>query len=1340
MQACRIPFAPTPWRRALLGGASAAALLPWAALANPSGGQVIAGDIAFASPDAQTLTISQNSPTAVINWQDFSIGAGETVVFNQLSAAAAVLNRVTGDVPSSILGQLSGNGRVFLINPRGILFGASANVDVGSLVASTLDLADDDFLQGRYLFAGDPASGEAIIQAGDIAVGDGGFVVLAAGQVENSGLIQARLGSVVLASGAALTLELGDGLVSYALDQGGSAELAGVRNLDSGVIDAAGGRVWLAARTAQSLLTTVVNNQGQIAARSIAESGGEIYLLADGGGLDSSGALDVSSDGNAATGGLLLAAGDTVNLRGTVAIGAGGQLQLAATRLRVGAGNDCPDAICETQLESQLRQGVEVQLAAADSLSIAALEDGRLDGRSTEAGTRGGSLALHAAGEGRAIGFDHTGDSIELDGSFLASTAEAYGGNIDIGSIHSGVSIGIDAGLYGRLDAGALQVHNQTGAAQLNLYAGEGLSLAAIDVEGHVGSLASEGYERLAGAQVLIGSTNGDIVVTGPLRVSGEIEQASVGDSTQVHGAELLVNAEFASIRLDGPVAVDGRIGSVQGFEELAVWGASIELDAGSGSAAIDGSLMLDGEIGGVTTLGSSALVQGASLRLASRLGDSRLGGMALIEGSVDSAQTGAFASISGSVLDLSSEFGNVQVLAPLTVDGQLGSAQAGQGSEFAGTQASFEAISSLGNEPTAIGSVHFAGDASFTGHIAEAQGGEASGAFGAFLLLHATADNRLDGKLSLDGRIDTVEAGDSSYLIGAFGTLLSDQGDIGLGAAEVIGVIGAAETGNYAQLTGAAFWLDTSGAQLDVDGAVLVDGRLDHIQSGLGLDANGSYLYLNSLFGRTRLGGPVSVLGTLQNLQAGSGQAVGSQLLTGTGFSEGYGTNLVFAGNLLQRGTLGDLRFTDTEASSTELGGVLLDAGSYSLSFADIQADNLFAYFDSDSVLGDSRLDIGGYAELFSPSVQPTLSGGSLDIHAGELFLSANTDFETLTATTQGDLTVFFAEVGASHLALAAGGTLQLEMASLAGDSVQLQGQALYSDADSSIDAGALDATASSTILFQGAVRVGSGLAEDLGDAELLRRLALASPELLPESPQPNAYFSAPTVGLAQLSLSGDYLHIRSDFLFLGSLEFAQAGGFVHLEPRLNLPLFAESVDANVLGDAASKIPLNRGRIQPNIGSLSSVLGELPRIGDDAQRAGSQLNFVVGEQLPSLSELILGSGLRDSTLVIGGSGYRASIQISDQLDVDVRPSNTHFVLATQAGILGSERILTDGQVVILDGTVFSDRDAFYGQAADEINSFYQNLGSDPSSADEDEDEATTEKDDSQEQACEAAT
>ena len=120
----------------------------------PTGGTVVAGEANITQPDSQRLAIQQTSPRAIINWGDFSIGATESVAFTQPGRDSVALNRVTSANPSGIYGQLSANGRVYLVNPNGILFGQGASINVGGLVASTRNIDNNDFMAGRDVFNG----------------------------------------------------------------------------------------------------------------------------------------------------------------------------------------------------------------------------------------------------------------------------------------------------------------------------------------------------------------------------------------------------------------------------------------------------------------------------------------------------------------------------------------------------------------------------------------------------------------------------------------------------------------------------------------------------------------------------------------------------------------------------------------------------------------------------------------------------------------------------------------------------------------------------------------------------------------------------------------------------------------------------------------------------------------------------------------------------------------------------------------------------------------------------------------------------------------------------------
>jgi filamentous hemagglutinin family protein len=261
----------------------------WAA---PQGGTVAAGSATIVSTPGVT-TINQGSQKAALNWQSFNIGQGETVRFVQPGSDSVALNRVTGADASSILGHLSANGKVFLVNPNGILFGRDASVNVGALVASSLNLSDADFMAGRYAFGGEGRG--AVVNEGAIHA-DGGFVALLGAEVRNDGAISARLGTVALAAGRAITLDVaGDGLLNVAIEQGALNAL--VQN--GGLIAADGGQVLLSAQAAGQLLGSMVNNTGVIQARTVENRNGVIKLLGDmqSGTVKASGTLDASAPG-----------------------------------------------------------------------------------------------------------------------------------------------------------------------------------------------------------------------------------------------------------------------------------------------------------------------------------------------------------------------------------------------------------------------------------------------------------------------------------------------------------------------------------------------------------------------------------------------------------------------------------------------------------------------------------------------------------------------------------------------------------------------------------------------------------------------------------------------------------------------------------------------------------------------------------------------------------------------------------------------------------------------------------------------------------------------------------
>ncbi|QRY70605.1 filamentous hemagglutinin N-terminal domain-containing protein (plasmid) [Ensifer sp. PDNC004] len=267
---------------ALLGSTA----LPVPALAGelPTGGNIVSGSGSI-STQGSTLTVHQTSDRLVTNWNSFSIGGTNSVVFQQPSSSSVALNRVTGVEPSHIRGALSANGQVFLVNPNGVVFGAGSQVNTAALVASTLDIADGDFLAGKYTFSG---TGGSIANDGSL---NGKVVALIAPEVTNAGTIT---GDTALAAGTKVGLDFGgDGLISVKVEESTLSTLVD----NKGAVKAPGGTVIFTAKGASAAKASVINNSGTVEAKGMVNKNGRILLLGDmeSGSVKVSGTLDASA-------------------------------------------------------------------------------------------------------------------------------------------------------------------------------------------------------------------------------------------------------------------------------------------------------------------------------------------------------------------------------------------------------------------------------------------------------------------------------------------------------------------------------------------------------------------------------------------------------------------------------------------------------------------------------------------------------------------------------------------------------------------------------------------------------------------------------------------------------------------------------------------------------------------------------------------------------------------------------------------------------------------------------------------------------------------------------------
>ncbi len=261
-------------RKGLLGISVAIALSSTATYANPVDGSVIAGSADITS-SGKNLNITQNSDRAVIDWRSFDIAADESTNFIQPNSSSVALNRVTNNMPTNIQGSLTANGNVILINQSGILFDSGSKVDVGGLIATTGDINNANFMNGNMKFDTSGAADATIENKGIITVKDAGLVGLAAPQVKNSGVINARLGRVNMVAGDQFTLDLyGDGLIEVGI--GDNSTKQKIEN--TGAINAAGGKIQITAAAARNVVNSLISIKGELNAPTYAEHNGKIVI------------------------------------------------------------------------------------------------------------------------------------------------------------------------------------------------------------------------------------------------------------------------------------------------------------------------------------------------------------------------------------------------------------------------------------------------------------------------------------------------------------------------------------------------------------------------------------------------------------------------------------------------------------------------------------------------------------------------------------------------------------------------------------------------------------------------------------------------------------------------------------------------------------------------------------------------------------------------------------------------------------------------------------------------------------------------------------------------------
>ncbi|MGH8641046.1 MAG: filamentous hemagglutinin N-terminal domain-containing protein, partial [Burkholderiales bacterium] len=416
----------TALRPTLISLAVASCFSASAALANPTGANVVRGTAAI----HQTGNLLQitNSPNAIINWQSFSIGASEITRFIQQSPSSAVLNRVTTQNPSTILGTLESNGRVFLINPNGILFGDGARIDVGGLVASTLNLSDSDFLAGRMRFTQTAGAG-AVTNDGSISTASGGNVYLVGSAVTNRGIITSPQGEVVLAAGNSVEL-VNPGTPSLRVEVSAAENQA----LNMGQIIADAGRI--------GIYAGLITHSGTLRADSaVATADGRIVLKATKTAILESGSVTSASGG--ASGGSVDIEADVLIHAGSIhADGAQGGTVAVEARNVLSAGRISADGSQGAGGEINVQASSLIQQTSAAHLSAdGAAGGGKVTLQSADSVFGSGTLTATGVRAGAVGGeIKVLGNEITLLGAQIDASGDAGGGTVLIGGDFQGAN------------------------------------------------------------------------------------------------------------------------------------------------------------------------------------------------------------------------------------------------------------------------------------------------------------------------------------------------------------------------------------------------------------------------------------------------------------------------------------------------------------------------------------------------------------------------------------------------------------------------------------------------------------------------------------------------------------------------------------------------------------------------------------------------------------------------------------------------------------------------------------------------------------------------------------
>jgi filamentous hemagglutinin family protein len=432
-----------------LSSATLASMSAGSAMAGPNGGTVVGGSATIQGAGTGSVIVNQATPRAVINWNTFNIGVGETTRFNQPNSSSIALNRVVGGLgPTQLLGTLLANGQVYVINGDGVLIGPNAVINTAGFLATTNDIRNEDFMAGKYNFGIPGLPNASVVNLGSITATSGGFAALVAPGVRNSGTITATLGTVSLAAGNAFTLDFyGDKLITLAVNDQIASKVVDVATgktltalvSNQGKLSANGGRVELTAAAARAVVDSVINNTGVVEANSMGTRNGMIVLAAATAARKPAGAptqtvklsgkISAAGKDKGTTGGTVVVTGESIAVAGAQ-IDASGQAGGGKVLIGGDTGGGNPSAAAAAIELAKLESFV---IPTATSVSVDAASV--INASSTGQGN-GGKVVLWSDQQTTFAGtILARGGSIGGDGGFVETSSHqilTYNGTVDL--------------------------------------------------------------------------------------------------------------------------------------------------------------------------------------------------------------------------------------------------------------------------------------------------------------------------------------------------------------------------------------------------------------------------------------------------------------------------------------------------------------------------------------------------------------------------------------------------------------------------------------------------------------------------------------------------------------------------------------------------------------------------------------------------------------------------------------------------------------------------------------------------------------------------------------------